>query len=104
MNGIAASSPNLGEQNLLTTYCLDNDIPFLPTSGLWSVPAWAKFLCQEEETVRDWVKVYEIPHRGTTRKMFVDAEHLREAIPVDFLFSEPEEPKNVTKKKSPRKR
>lgn len=36
--------------------------------------------------------------------MFVDAEHMREALPVDFLFSEPEESKNAKKAKSTRKR
>lgn len=78
----------MNEQDLLTAYCLENEIPFLPTSGLWSVPAWSKFLQQEEKTVRDWVKTYKIQHKGTTKSMFIDAEHMRESIPVNFLFED----------------
>jgi len=82
------SSDFINEQLYLTAYCLENDIPFIPTTGLWSLSAWAKFLGQEERTVRDWVKTYAIQHKGTSKSLYIDAEHLRQCIPEDCLFNQ----------------
>jgi len=104
VNGINTSREIGNEQAFLVAYCLDNEIPIMPTPGLWSVKAWAKFLCQSEDAVRDWVKLYSIPHKGTQRKLFIETEHMREYLPEDVLFETEEEPKVAKKAKSTRKR
>lgn len=79
------SRENSNEQTFLIAYCLDNNVSFIPPSGLWGVDAWAKFLKVKPNTVRDWVKNYGIKHIGTKDNPFIAAEHFVAAIPVDCL-------------------
>lgn len=56
----------------------------LPEKGCFSTKRWAAKFENTEQTIREWIVRYNIPHRVYGRTAYVDAEDMKRAMPVIF--------------------
>jgi len=52
-----------------------------PRTGTYSVKVWAWFVGRSDDTVRAWIKKYNIPHKKPGDEVLIDAEDWHAAIP-----------------------